>query len=85
MKKTFRTVALMMVLGTLAVSCQYLYTIDTLRTLSGRASVNASTEFTVSTNSDIARRDVCYWDPKEFNYGSLASGFVFNVDANINN
>lgn len=62
-----------------------LYTIDNLRTLSGRVSVNASTEFTVSTNSDIARRDVCYWDPKEFNYGSLASGFVFNVDANINN
>ena len=61
------------------------YTIDTMRTLLGKLSVNASIHFEVSTNSNIARRDVCYWDQKVSSYGSLASGFTFNVDANSNN
>lgn len=63
------------------------YTIDTLRTLLGVVNVNASTEFDVSTNSHIGRHSVCYWDPKNYSYGSsnLASGFTFSVDANLNN
>ena len=59
------------------------YTGDTLRTLAGMVNVNASTEFDVSTDSHIASHKVCFWDPKEYQYGSLPAGFVFNTDANL--
>lgn len=63
------------------------YTIDAMRTFLGRLDVNASTMFKVSTNSHIARHNVCYWDPKNYSYGNpdLTAGFTFSVDANLNN
>lgn len=65
------------------ISVKASYTIDTLRTFLGVVNVNAGVEFKVSFNSDIASQKVCFWDPKEYQYGSMATGFIFNVDANL--
>lgn len=59
------------------------YTIDTMRTFLGMINVNASAEFHASFNSHIASQKVCFWDPKEHQYGSMSAGFTFNVDASL--